>query len=354
MKFRSGLEALQPYSIEEANWPIKLDANERTDGLPPTVAKVISERLAALPFNRYPEITAYSLRKKLAAAVGCTVEQIQVGNGSSELLAAICHVFGGSGHKIVYPEPSFSMYPVYIRLADSQPVPVKLESDYSLSIDAFRNQAQYADLAIVCNPNNPTGNVLPPDSIAELARELTCPLVVDEAYLEFYKTSAVDLLKTNKNLIIVRTFSKAYGLAAARIGYLLTSTDISAAVGKVLLPYHVNALSLLAAETVLDYQAEFVPGIEQIICERSRLANRLAGLPGITVFPSETNFLLIKTERSADLAALLATADIGIRDFSRSPGLVNCLRISIGSPSENNLVFSVIERFSRLQGNRQE
>ena len=209
MKFRLGLEALQPYTIEEVNWLMKLDANERTDGWPPTVAMEFRERLAALPFNRYPEITAYSLRKKLAATVGCTAEQIQVGNGSSELLAAICYVFGGSGRKIIYPEPSFSMYPVYIRLADSQPVPVKLESDYSLSIDTFRNHAQHADLAIVCNPNNPTGNVLPPDSIAELARELTCPLVVDEAYFEFYKNSAVDLLKTNKNLIIVRTFSKA-------------------------------------------------------------------------------------------------------------------------------------------------
>jgi histidinol-phosphate aminotransferase len=196
--------------------------------------------------------------------------------------------------------------------------------------------------------------VLPPDSIAKLARELTCPLVVDEAYFEFYKTSSADLLKTTENLIIVRTFSKAYGLAAARVGYLSTSTGISAAVGKVLLPYHVNALSLLAAETILDYQDEFVPGIEQIIRERNRLAVSLTSLPEITVFPSETNFLLIRTEQSARLAALLAASGIGIRDFNRSPGLAGCLRISIGSPAENDLVLSVFEKFSRLSGNRQE
>jgi histidinol-phosphate aminotransferase len=354
MKFRSGLEALHQYSIEEAAWPVKLDANERTDGLPPTVAKIMSERLAALAFNRYPEITAHSLRKKIAGTVGHSVEQIQVGNGSSELLAAICHLFGGAGRKIVYPEPSFSMYPVYIRLADSQPVPVKLASDYSLPLDAFYDQARQADLAIICNPNNPTGNVLPPDSLAKLARKLTCPLVVDEAYFEFHKTSAVGLIKELENLIVVRTFSKAYGLAAARIGYLIASASISSALGKVLLPYHVNSLSLLAAETVLDYQQEFVPGIEQIIRERSRLIARFCSMPGVQVFPSAANFLLIKTQQAMDLAGLLAAANIGIRDFSRSPGLANCLRISIGSPQENDLVLAVFEEFSRLHGNRQE
>lgn len=349
MRFRPGIETLPSYHIDEADWKIKLDANERTEGLPARVAQRINERLALLPFNRYPEITAYTLRNQLANRMGCAIEQIQLGNGSSELLAAICHVFGGLGHKIIYPEPSFSMIPVYIRLADSQPVPVKLAADYSLDLEAFIDQARQANLAIICNPNNPTGNVLPPDSIARLARELTCPLVVDEAYYEFYQISAADLLKDADNLIIVRTFSKAYGLAAARVGYLLTSVDISAAIGKVLLPYHLNALSLVAAETVLDYQAEFMPGIEQTIRERHRLSTCLASLSGISVFPSETNFLLIKTEQSAQLAAQLAAKGIGIRDFSRSPGLTDCLRITIGSPLENDMVIKLIENFSHLR-----
>ncbi len=347
MKFRSGLETLPSYGIEETAWKIKLDANERTDGLPPAVAQRISERFAALPFNRYPEITACTLRTRLAGQLGCAAEQIQVGNGSSELLAAICQVFGGPGRKMIYPEPSFSMYPVYIQLADSQPVPFRLTADYWLDLTAFIEQARQADLAIICNPNNPTGNVLPPASIAILARELTCPLVVDEAYFEFYQISAADLLQETDNLIIVRTFSKAYGLAAARAGYLAASAAVSAAIGKVLLPYHLNALSLTAATTVLEYQDEFLPGIDRIIRERRRLAARLAELPGLTVYPSETNFLLIKMEQAVQAAARLAAAGIGIRDFSRSPGLTDCLRISIGSPAENDAVFHVLETICR-------
>lgn len=353
MNFRPGFEQLPSYAMEEAACRVKLDANERTDGLPPAVAAAMRERLALLPLNRYPEMTAHSLRSKIAGIYGCEMEQVQVGNGSSELLAAVCHLFGGEGRKIVYPEPSFSMYPVYIRLADSLPVPVKLQADFQLPLDEFADQAGWADLAIVCNPNNPTGNVLPPDSIAKLAGTLSCPLLVDEAYCEFYGISAVNLLRQADNLIIARTFSKAYGLAAARVGYLLTSAAIGSALGKVLMPYHVNSLSLLAAATILDYRREFDAGIEQIISERDRLFSRLTGLPGIRVFPSATNFLLVKTEQAGHLLAELAASSISVRDFSRSPALSGCLRISIGSPPENDLVVAVLEQFCRRHGNRE-
>lgn len=324
---------------------VKLDANEKPDGLPAAVAQAISERMAKLAFNRYPEIGAATLRTKLATVLGGSPGQIQVGNGSSELLAAICHTFGGIGRKVVFPDPSFSMYPVYARLADSEPVAVKLLPDYSLPVDNFLAKAKQADLAIICNPNNPTGNVISLEDIAQIAAELTCPLVVDEAYFEFYKSSAAGLINQFPNLIVVRTFSKAYGLAAARAGYLMASAEISAMVGKVLLPYHVSSLALTAAETVIDYQQEFAAGIEKIIRERNRLAETLAAKTGIRVFSSETNFLLIQTANASRLAAMLADSGIGVRDFSRTPGLEGCLRITVGAPAENNAVINVIDKY---------
>lgn len=352
MRFRDGLEDLQPYSIEEHSFKVKLDANEMPVNLPPTVAAVLSERLNSLHLNRYPEIAAHSLRTKLADSMGGKLSQVQIGNGSSELLQAVCYVFGGAGRKIVYPEPSFSMYPVYIRLADSQPVAVQLENDYSLSVEKYYELAKSADLAILCNPNNPTGNVMAIESIAWLAGKLSCPLLVDEAYFEFHKTSAVDLIRTYNNLIVVRTFSKAYGLAGARVGYMFASEAISSAVGKVLLPYHVNALSLTAAETVLDYQNEFIAGITTIINERERLSAALSRLPNIRSFPSQTNFLLVKVEEASPLAAQFNSAGIGIRDFSHSPGLKGCLRITVGTPAENDLVIANFEKNCRSRGDR--
>ena len=341
MNYRLGLAAMKPYSMTECRMPVKLDANEKPSGLPVAVAQAIGERLANLEFNRYPEIGAASLRKKLAASLGVSPEQIQIGNGSSELLASICHAFGGAGRKIVYPNPSFSMYPVYAKLADSDPTPVKLLSDYTLPLNAFISAAEQADLAIICNPNNPTGNAIPLEIIMKLASSLTCPLVVDEAYFEFYKTSAISLIKQYPNLIVVRTFSKAYGLAAARVGYLIASAEVSAMVGKVLLPYHVSSLALAAAETVFDLKDEFAPDIEAVIQERKRLAAALSSTPGVLVYPSETNFLLVKSPYASKLVARLAKSGIGVRDFSQNYGLEGCLRVTVGTEAENNAVINI-------------
>lgn len=341
MKLREGLDLLKSYSSNEAEWQIKLDANERPYNLPPIVDIALRDRLANLQFNRYPEITAHSLRKNLADSFNLAVEQIQIGNGSSELLAALCYAFGGSGRQIVYPNPSFSMYPVYARLSDSEPAPVQLNADYTLPVEVYLSTARTASLAILCNPNNPTGIAMPVELVDEIAGSLSCPLVVDEAYFEFHQRSASKLLSKHNNLVIVRTFSKAYGLAAARVGYMLASQGISSAIGKVLLPYHVNALSLIAAEVTFAHRSEFDTGINQTIAERVRLSDRLRSIPGIEIFPSETNFLLIRANDATQLAARFAKAGIGIRDFSQSPGLNGCIRVTVGTPKENDAVIAI-------------
>jgi histidinol-phosphate aminotransferase len=173
-------------------------------------------------------------------------------------------------------------------------------------------------------------------------------VVVDEAYGEFAGQSAVDLLGKYPNLVIARTFSKAYGLASARVGFILAAREIIDLVGKVLLPYHLNAFSLAAAETVWDMRAEFVPGVARTIAERTRLTAALKAIPAVEVFPSAANFLLVRSGRAKDLAGYLGSRSIGVRDFSASPALAGCLRVTVGTAAENDAFLAAVREFSQL------
>ena len=341
---RAGLEALQPYSVTEADWAIRLDANERPTDLPPVVKARIIERLGVLPFNRYPEIGAQSLKAVIAAGFGLSAAQVLIGNGSSEILEALCFAYGGAGSSIVYPSPSFSMYGIYAKLADSRPVPVALNADYTLDADKMLAAAKQAAAGVIllCNPNNPTGTVMPPEQVEYIAANTGSLVVVDEAYHEFYGQTAVNLLGKYPNLAIARTFSKAYGLAAARVGYLLAGEAVAGTIGKVLLPYSVNALTLITAETVFGMRQEFAGSLAENSRERERLTTALRAVDGMYVYPSQTNFLLIKSEQASDLVNRLSRRGIGVRDFSAAPGLDGCIRLGIGTPAENDAVLEVV------------
>lgn len=351
MKFdyRPGLDTIKPYSIEEKEWDSKLDANESPHNLPPLVRERVMNQLEYLAFNRYPDMGARDLRALIAENFNLNVQNVQIGNGSSEIIMALCQIFGGPGRSIVFPTPSFSMYSVYAQVTDSQPVPVVLGEDYSVPRDNVLKAAKDSDakLIILCNPNNPTGTVMPTEDIEYIVSRATCPVLVDEAYFEFYGESAVGLMSQYDNVIIARTFSKAYGLAAARVGYVLASSEIIAMLGRVLMPYHINSLSLVTAEILYQMRDEFMPGLEQIIAERNRLVASLESISGIKVYPSETNFILIKTTQSKELAAYLAQKNIGVRDFSTAPGLINCIRLTVGTPLENDELLRNIVAFMK-------
>lgn len=348
---RPGLEQLTTYDIEESDFAVRLDANEQPVNLPAAVRKEVLDRLATLAFNRYPEIGVVTLRQKIAAAMNIAVDGVLVGNGSSELLEAACYAFGGQGRSIVFPAPSFSMYAIYAKLADSQPVPIPLGEDFSLRVEDVLAAAHEsrASLIILCNPNNPTGSVMSDESIEAIVSGVNCPVIVDEAYYEFYGHSALHLLAKYDNLIITRTFSKAYSMAAARVGYLMAAPKLAQIVAKTVLPYPVNALSLICAETVYERRKAFEPDIDQAIRERRRMADTLASIKGVTVYPSQTNFLLVACPQAGELAEHLAQSDIGIRDFSNSPRLQGCLRFTVGTADENNILLRAIKQFYEVK-----
>ena len=346
---RPGLLQLPVYHAEVRTAGILIDANERATDLPAPVRQAVVERLGRIAFNRYPDMGMTALKTMLADGLGVTPGEVAVGCGSSELLAAACHVFGGSGRKIAYPVPSFSMYEVYVRLAESDPLPLALDGDFKLDVPAACRKiaAEQPSLVILCNPNNPTGTVMTPEELRPILEAAACPVVVDEAYIEF--SAAVSLLAWRKeypNLIIMKTFSKAYGLASVRVGYLTASTEVTALFGRVLMPYQVNAMSLAAAETVYAMRAVFTEEINRLKSERERLACALNELT-LKVYPSGTNFLFVRLQDGAAATALagyLHGHGVVVRDFSRAP-LLQGLRITVGTPEENDTLLSLVKQF---------
>lgn len=336
---RPDLRALAPYGSEGggAACAVKLDANERPRDLPPALKERILTRLREMPFNRYPEASGLSLRQAIATAHGLSVDMVQLGCGSSEILQALCLALAGPGRAVVYAAPSFSMYPVYAAVAGSRAVPVPLGADFALTPAAAVAAVRQAGPGVVllCNPNNPTGLAVPLAAIEEIAAAVSVPVVVDEAYYEFYGETALPLLARYPHLAVTRTFSKAYGLAGARVGYLLAAPALCRAVARVLLPYHVNALSLAAAEAVFADQAVMQAAVAEVTAERQRLAAALAALPGVAVYPSRTNFLLVRVPPAAQVAAQLAARGVAVRAFGGVPALADCVRVTVGTAAEN-------------------
>lgn len=349
LKYRTGLAKMPSYDVVERDWKIKINANECNMNLPPMVEDRVMGRLSRVAFNRYPNEQLDDLREQIADNFSLQKENVLIGSGSSEIIEKLFYCFGGTrSRKIVYPQPSFSMYTIYAKAAEAVGVPVDLEEDYRLDVGKFVRAVveNKASLAVICNPNNPTGNVMSLSDIEYIAQNIDCAFLVDEAYVEFHGESAASVLKKYPHMIIARTFSKAYGLAAARVGYMLADAKVVEMIDKSYMPYHMNVLSLVTADTVYQMRHEYVPRIQMVIAERKRLAEAIKQVPGFTVYPSETNFLLIHHEAAPALNEAFERQGIGVRSFGAAPRLTNCLRISMGTREENDTWLGVLKAFA--------
>lgn len=345
--YRKNLDTMPSYDGVEKDYRIKINANESTLNLPPLVAERVQSRLSYVAFNRYPNEEYYSLVEQIAKNFSVVQSQILLGNGSSEIIEKIFYAFGGAGKKIIYPVPSFSMYKIYAKAAEAEGVEFYLDKNFDLDVDKFIAKISEVkpSLVVICNPNNPTGNVWQVEQIEKIVKSIDCAILLDEAYVEFFGKSAASLVKKYPNLIVARTFSKAYGLAAARVGYMLASEEVTKIISKTFMPYYMNSLSLVTADIVFQMRDEFIPRLQMIIAERKRLFEWLKNLKGLEVFPSQTNFILIRHEKADELNKYLESLDIGVRFFTGNDFLKNCLRISIGTRPENDEVFDAIKNF---------
>ncbi len=381
---RQSIANMEEYAVETVAADVIVNANESNYPLPEAIADIVTARAARFPFNRYPPMQAENLSRVIAEELDVDADCVKIGNGSSELLEKVCYVFGGPGKKIAVPWPSFSMYGEYAALSESETLRYPLTEDGYVDADAVIAlcREQQPALLIVCNPNNPTGNYNSLAAMEKIIANVDCPVIMDEAYMEFadgkelppndmrplnklwlVAGSTLSLLGRYSNFMVFRTFSKAYGLAGQRCGYAVGAVALTRQLGKALLPYHVNAFTLMVAKSVYENKELYKERTKEIRKERDKMAAYMQKL-GLRVWPTATNFVLLRAE--GDLARRLARLcpsgggmseqeaggkalfkhflqnSILTRDFTSHPVLTGCLRITVGLPEENKRLLACL------------
>lgn len=335
---RPHIRRVEPYTAARHLYRegLFLDANENPYGA------LASEYGADL--NRYPDPTCGELRRPLAEWLGVDPERIWIGNGSDEGLDRVVRTFVEPGEPVVIAGPTYAMYRIAAEAHGARVRDAALDDAFDLDLDATLAVAGGAKAIFLCSPNNPTGNVLSADRVTRLASAFDGLVVVDEAYVEFSnRPSLVARTRQHRNLVVLRTFSKAWGLAGARVGYLVADPDVVRYLDRVSLPYPLSATSMRAAAAALARVAEMEANRAKILAERERLAGRLAAV-GYRVFPSQANFVLARVPAAREVYRRLA-GEFGIivRDRSSLPRLADCLRVSVGRPEDTNRLCAALE-----------
>lgn len=322
---------------------IILDANEMPFDLSESLKKEILKELGIVQWNRYPDIYCDKLRTALGKYVQKDYEMIAVGNGSDELISLILRALIGYGDRIMTVEPTFSMYTFYAKINGIKVLNFNLEDNFELDIVRLKKtlKTEKPKMLILCNPNNPTGSCIDIEDIKEIASDYDGYLMLDEAYYEFYGVSGIGLLENYKNVIVLRTLSKAFGLAGIRVGYVVAAKKIIESIFAVKSPYNVNSLTQTVALKVLEHIEEVKERVELIKNERERMYNQLNLVKSIMVYPSKANFLLMKSSDSGQISEKLKKKKIKIRYFENH-GLKNFIRVSIGSREENDKFLEVL------------
>ena len=337
---------LSAYTLKHVKADVKLDQNENPYELPQDLKEEVARRVLARPWGRYPEFVPHSMIAALSKFTGWTEDGILVGNGSNELILAGLSVVLGSSCKAVIPQPTFTLYKLLSSVFQANAVTVPLNaSDFSFNVDALEAEARDAAVTVICSPNNPTGVLLPLSDLERILKSTGGLVFLDEAYHEFSGQTALTLLPSYPNLIVLRTFSKAMSMAGLRFGYLMAHPEIAREIHKAKLPYNVNVFTLAAAELVLERPNVMKEAIQTLIAERQRMLAEVRKRPGVEAFDSCTNFFLFRTRKVArELFEALYAQGVLVRDVSSYPMLERVLRVSVGKPQENDRFLSALDR----------
>jgi histidinol-phosphate aminotransferase len=332
---RPELRRLAAYHLDLRPARHKLDQNEVPWDLPFRLKQKAAELLLEADWARYPDFHADALRQTLGRLHDHPWEGVLVGNGSNELLSVTLTALVPPGGEVLSVEPSFGLYRSFVLKAAGVPKFLPPREDLRLQADEIEAEIERNPRRplLLCTPNNPTGDALPPDRIAYFLERLQAPLLLDNAYGEFCRWDYRPLLAEHPHLILFRTFSKAWSLAGMRLGYLLADPRLVAELIKVKLPYNLSHAGAITGRVVLEAEEEAQRRVRVIVARRAQWARMLAE-EGLEVFPSEANFLLVRCEsleRTREIRDGLAARGILIRDVSGYPGLANCLRVSVGS-----------------------
>lgn len=331
---REDIKKLKSYQVNEQEYEVKLDANEGIDWLDGK--------------NRYPDDTCSELRDRLAKKLNKNPDEILFGNGSSELIELVMKAYLEYGEKVVAVSPAFSMYKLYTIVNKGVYEEYPLDNFADLNIEGFIEfiKVEKPKIVILCNPNNPTGSILSRDDILRIIKACDCMVVLDEAYIEFSDLEIQDDTRYFKNLIVLRTFSKAYSLAGIRLGYMIAHGEIIDYINRVRAPYNINTMTQDIALKALENEDVIKDNIEMVKGERKRVEKALSDL-GFKAYTSQSNFIFFKGYDN--LASDLSKKKILIRDYGGD--LQGYFRLTIGSPGENSKVLEAIKEVLNEKGN---
>jgi histidinol-phosphate aminotransferase len=345
---RDDLKALEGYHSPQVDVDVRLNTNESPYPPPPEFVTRYADAIRNVDWHRYPDRAAGELRAALGAFLGQPANRLLCGNGSNEVLQTILLTYAGPGRRALMFEPTYALHAQISRGTATEIAVGEREADYSIDPDVAIDTIARTRPSVVflCTPNNPTGTVDDRESVERVldaATEAGAVLVVDEAYGEFAPWSAMELVDDDRPLVVVRTYSKVWSLAAVRLGFAVAPAWMITELEKVLLPYNLSVPTQLAGTIALDFRDEMEQRVASLVEERGRLFAALAATEGVEVCPSGANFLLFRVDGDAhDLWKRLLARNVLVRDFSSWPRVEECLRVTVGTPEENDAFLAAL------------
>ncbi|MEL6892422.1 MAG: histidinol-phosphate transaminase [Actinomycetota bacterium] len=340
---RDDLQLLEGYHSKQVDVEVRLNTNESPVPPPDGFRDAVAAEVSRVDWHRYPDRAAVALREAIAAAhrdEGFAVDaaNVFVANGSNEVLQTILLAYAGPGRVVATFEPTYQMHAQIARVTGATVVEGERADDFTLDpaeVDRVLAEAS-PHVVFLTSPNNPTGLVEPPERVHQLVAAAPGLVVVDEAYAQFADWTALDLLDEQTPLVVTRTFSKTWSMAGARLGYLVGPTWLVAELEKVVLPYHLDSLKQIAGRTALRFTGDMNERVAQLVSERDRISEAMREL-AVDVFDSGANFVLFRPHRVPGLEVWQGLVDrsVLVRDCSGWPRLTNCLRVTVGTPEEN-------------------
>jgi histidinol-phosphate aminotransferase len=327
---------------------VKLDLNENFAAAIDAMELLLLDACRDIDIRLYPPPYGGMAIKAISDFLGFSESKISVGNGADEILDLLMKVFVKKGSKVLVVEPTFSMYDYFTQLYGGRKATALLRPNFELDIDAILKKIdKETRLLILCSPNNPTGNQHKKEDIKKVLREFNGVVVVDEAYVDFAGYTVVNWVKNFDNLVVLRTFSKAFCLAGIRFGFLVSNRSIVEYVKRVTSPFNVNIVTQRLIAIALENWNYFKEQIPYIIREREWLSNNLAKIDGVTPYPSDANFILFKVTKnlltSSIVTKRLENRNVLVKDRGDLPLLENCIRVTVGTREMNETFLSALK-----------
>lgn len=342
--FRNEIVESELYHIELQHG-VSLNRNECPWDVPLELKVRITERLLKTDWNRYPTTEVVQLQKRLAQLSNVLPDQIVLSNGTNTIIQALINIIPVAS-KVLVLDPSFVVYELQARLHGNKVVKVPLSEDFELLTERTLTtiKKEKPGIIFIANPNTPTGTLFDKKSLYSIIQTARCPVVIDEAYYPFTAETVMEWLNDFENLIVMRSFSKAVAIAGIRFGFIAAHVDVTSQVEKFLMSYRLSKMTCITVDEILNNTQYIKDNVKEILKERARLFASMQKLNGLTVYPSEANFLLFKIEQPQEALKIFKEENILVRNVDNDLSLKNCLRVTVGTAEENDRFLGAIRK----------